>query len=179
VEASCGDTGADPSKVSPASTPRSMCFRTKTMCGQSEVNMTAKLRIAVLRANAVYLVAAAAGGLWWDILGVFFARGHLGSVLSGAPHTAIGFVEAHGLALIIGVLLWLAPPERKWHIAAAAVHLLLGTANLVFWQIFVAADLLAVGYITTSLHLLFAALQMVSAAASTAIAQRPSICTRT
>jgi hypothetical protein len=141
--------------------------------------MTAKLRIAVLRANAVYLMAAAAGGLWSDILGAFFARGHVASVLSGAPHTAIGFVEAHGLALIIGMLLWLAPPERKWHSVAAAVHLLLGTANLVFWQVFVAADLLAVGYITTSLHWLFAALQMVAAAASTAVAQRPSIGART
>ena len=31
------------------------------------------------------------------------------------------------------------------------------TANLVFWQLFIAADMLTVGYVTTALHGLFAA----------------------
>ena len=48
--------------------------------------------------------------------------------------------------LILGVLLWRAEPLRSWHLTAAAVHVLLGTANLVFWQIFIAADMLAGGY---------------------------------
>jgi hypothetical protein len=51
----------------------------------------------------------------------------------GRPGGRIGFIEAHGLALIIGVPLWQAAPLRIWHLTAAAVHLLLGTANLVFW----------------------------------------------
>jgi len=40
------------------------------------------------------------------------------------------------------------------------VHLLLGTANLIFWQIFVAIDNLPVRYIWTSLHWLFVVLQV-------------------
>ena len=56
------------------------------------------------------------------------------------------------MAFIIGILLWRAEPARLWHLTAAAVHLLLGTSNLVFWQIFVAADALWGGYVTTSLH---------------------------
>ena len=52
---------------------------------------------------------------------------------------------------------------RSWHLTAAAVHLLLGTANLVFWDIFVAGDALIAGYVTTSLHWLFVGLQLFAA----------------
>src|SRR5262245_2713971 len=117
-------------------------------------------RQILLRANALFLLVAAAGGLVTDLVGAFLFKGPQGAVLAGAPYTAIGFVEAHGLALIIGVLLWRATPSRSWHFTAVAVHVLLGTANLVFWQIFVAADMLAMGYITTALHWIFVLLQL-------------------
>jgi hypothetical protein len=117
-------------------------------------------RHLVLRANAVYLLVAAAGGMISDLNGVFLARGPVAPIVAAAPHAGIGFVEAHGLALIIGVLLWRAEPSRTWHFAAAAVHLLLGVSNLLFWQIFIAADMLAVGYVTTALHGVFAMLQL-------------------
>jgi hypothetical protein len=123
-------------------------------------------RRLLLRANAIFLLVAAAGGLRSDILGIFFGTGPVAPVVASAPHAGIGLVEAHGLAFIIGVLLWRAEPLRSWHLTGAAVHVLLGTANLVFWQIFMAADMLAVGYITTSLHWTFAALQLASAAAA-------------
>ena len=83
-----------------------------------------------------------------------------------APNSTIGFVEAHGLAFIIGIRLWLAPPLRIWHFTAAAVHVLLGTANLLFWQLFVSADMLAVGYVSTILHAGFAGLQLFAALSS-------------
>ena len=44
------------------------------------------------------------------------------------------------------------------------VDVVLGSANLVFWQMFIAADVLAVGYVTTTLHALFAVLQLGAAA---------------
>jgi hypothetical protein len=87
-------------------------------------------------------------------------------IIASAPHAGIGFIEAHGLALIIGVLLWRAPPVRAWHLTGAAVHVLLGISNLVFWQFFVAADMLWVGYLTTSLHGLFVVLQLLAARAA-------------
>jgi hypothetical protein len=121
------------------------------------------IRKTVLRANAIFLLAASTGGMWSDIQGAFFGRGHVAPVLAGAPHAAIGFVEAHGLAFIIGVLLWRAEPSRAWHMTAAAAHVLLGTSNLVFWQIFIAGDMLSVGYTTTILHWLFVAAQSTAA----------------
>jgi hypothetical protein len=128
--------------------------------------MSTTVRAAILRANALYLLIAAAGGLVSDVRGAFLGAGPVGVIVAAAPHAAIGFIEAHGLALIIGVLLWRAEATRAWHLTAAAVHILLGTANLVFWQIFVAADMLVVGYVTTALHALFAALQLIAASAT-------------
>jgi hypothetical protein len=126
--------------------------------------MTTNARKLLLRANAIYLLVAASGGMWADLAGVFMGVGPQGRILATAPHAGIGFVEAHGLAIILGVLLWRAPPERSWHLTAAAIHVLLGTSNLVFWQIFVAADMLVMGYVTTSLHFAFLALQLFAAA---------------
>jgi hypothetical protein len=62
--------------------------------------------------------------------------------------------------------LWRAETSRTWHLTAAAVHVLLGTANLVFWQLFIAGDMLTVGYVTTALHWLFVALQLAAAASA-------------
>jgi hypothetical protein len=126
------------------------------------------IRRAILRANAIFLVVAAVASLCMDVLGIFFGLGPESRLVASAPYTGVGFVEAHGLALIIGVLLWGAQPLRFWHLTAAAVHILLGTANLVFWEIFIAADMLVVGYLTTSLHWLFVALQLFAATVATA-----------
>lgn len=121
--------------------------------------MTQEFRTRLLRANAVFLFVAASGGMAADLLGAFAGSGPQGVVLGAAPHAAIGFVEAHGLALIFSVLLWHAEATRLWHGTAAAIHVLLGTSNLVFWPIFGAADMLVGGYVTTTLHGLFAVLQ--------------------
>ena len=51
-------------------------------------------------------------------------------------------------------------PRRAWHWTGLAVGALLGTANLAFWQIFIATDALPMGYRTTFLHWLFVALQL-------------------
>jgi hypothetical protein len=130
--------------------------------------MTIATRQRILRTNAIYLVLASAGGLLlMDIPGAFFSRGVASGILAQAPYAAVGFVEAHGLALILGILLWRATPERSWHLTAVAVHVLLGTANLVFWQIFVTINFLAMGYVTTALHWLFVVLQSWAAVSAT------------
>ncbi len=124
------------------------------------------MRRTLLRANAIFLLVASSWGMWADLAGAFYAIGPQQPILTAAPHAAIGFVEAHGLAFIIGVRLWFALPERAWHLTAAAVHALLGTSNLVFWQIFVAADMLAGGYLTTGLHGMFFVLQLAAVCVS-------------
>ena len=119
--------------------------------------MTARLRTSLLRGNAFYIGVAGALGLIFDIRGVLYGLGPQGQVLAGAPLAGIGFVEAHGLAVILAVLLMRAPSARSWHVTAAAMDLLLGVANLAFWQLFVVTDALAVGYVTTILHWSFGA----------------------
>jgi predicted membrane-bound mannosyltransferase len=75
----------------------------------------------------------------------------------GSPHTIGGF-EAHGLAVILGVLLLRAAKQadrRSWHALGLSVHLLLGAANLVFWSSFLRLDVLMIGVVTTALHIIF------------------------
>lgn len=103
----------------------------------------------LLRANASYLVAASAVAFLMDAL--------------GRPIAGVGFVDAHELALIVGLLLWSATPRPCWHLSAAAVQALFAAANVAHWQTFVSADIVAAGYLTTVGHLLFAALQCLAA----------------
>lgn len=114
----------------------------------------------LLRANALYLVAASTIAFLVEAMGVRIA--------------GIGFVDAHELALIAGLLLWSATPRPCWHLAAAAVHVLFAAANLAHWQTFVSADIVPMGYATTFMHALFAALQ-VRAARTTSASTRFSI----
>ncbi len=86
--------------------------------------MTSTTRQRILRANALYLMIAAFGGLLTDIAGAFFAAGPESQILAIQPVAAFGYLEAHGLALIIGVLFWRAAPLRSWHLGAVAVHVL-------------------------------------------------------
>jgi hypothetical protein len=133
--------------------------------------MTAKARLRILRANALFLLAASTGGLIMDILGSFFARGPEAAIVAAAPGSGIGFIEAHGLAFILGTLLWRAASVRRWHLTAAGIHLLLGTANLVFWPFFIATDSLAMGYVTTGFHWLFVVVQTAAAVSARAEAR--------
>lgn len=126
--------------------------------------MILSTRQLILRANSVFLVAAAASGFANDVRGIFAGHGPVAGLIASAPHAGIGFIEAHGLAFIIGVMLWNAASTRAWHLAAVAIHLLLGISNVVFWDMFVAADVLAVGYVTTIAHGVFALLQFAASA---------------
>jgi hypothetical protein len=125
--------------------------------------MTKSTRRTILRADALFLGLASVFGMVADLMGAFAGKGPQAPILGAAPHSAIGFVEAHGLAFLFAVLLWRAAPLRSWHFTGAAIHLLLGACNLVFWQIFPASNMLAGGYITTSLHAIFVVLQLAAA----------------
>ena len=74
--------------------------------------MTASVRQLILRANALYIGVAGCAGMIFDIRGVLYGLGPQGRALADAPHAGIGFVEAHGLAVILAVVLWRARPER-------------------------------------------------------------------
>jgi hypothetical protein len=123
--------------------------------------MTSNTRRNILRANALYIGTAAFVAFFADIRAVLYGVGPLGRVLAAVPDSAIGFVEAHGLAFILAVLLWrgAAVATKSWHLTALGIEVLLGTCNLVFWQLFIAGDALVMGYVTTILHWVFVVLQ--------------------
>lgn len=125
--------------------------------------MTTTMRQLILRANALYIGVAGFAGVIFDIRGVLYGLGPQGRALAAAPHAGIGFVEAHGLAVILAVVLWRSKPERSAHLTALAVVALLGTANLAFWQTFIAMDALVMGYLTTVMHWTFVALNLAAA----------------
>jgi hypothetical protein len=126
--------------------------------------MISSTRKIILRANALYLgVASVAAFLLLDLRGIVFGAGPVAQVVAAAPYAAIGFVEAHGLAFILAVLLWNAHPVRYAHLTAGAVMSLLGVCNLVFWPLFTATGMTAAGVGLTALHLLFAVAQFVAA----------------
>jgi hypothetical protein len=138
--------------------------------------MTTTVRQFILRANALYIGIAGFAGMIFDIRGVLYGLGPQGRALADAPYAGIGFVEAHGLAVILGVVLWRSRPERAAHLTALAVVALLGTANLAFWQVFVAMDALTMGYLTTALHWMFVALNLAAAMQmSSAVTERTTL----
>ena len=121
----------------------------------------------ILRAHALYLgIASVTAFLFMDMRGWLFNAGPVRHVIADAPHTVIGFVEAHGLAFILAVLFWRAAPVRFWNLTAMATAALLGVSNLVFWQLFVVSDALVAGYVTTGLHLTFTGLEAYAAFAA-------------
>jgi hypothetical protein len=137
--------------------------------------MSARVRHLILRAHALYLgLASVMGFLLLDVRGVVFGTGPLGRLLEAAPYSAIGMVEAHGLACILAVTFWRATPLLAWHLTGAATALLLGIANLVFWEIFPASDAIGIGYVTTGLHWLVGTTQLAAAVAVLAGAPAPA-----
>jgi hypothetical protein len=130
--------------------------------------MNSATRRIILRANAAFLgVFGAVSFFILDVRGIWFSAGPQSAVLRGEPASGIGFLEAHGLAVIIAVWFWRASrvesPDRAWHLTAAAVHILLGASNIALWRIFILCDVLPLGYVSTSLHCIFAVLQLAAA----------------
>lgn len=114
--------------------------------------------------NGCFLLVAGGSALVSELCAYFVDIGPEAAAFHLSPY-AIGFVEAHGLAILTGLLLVRASrgsQKRFWHLHAILVHLLLGGANLLFWQSFVQFGYLPVGIITTILHSLFLVTQMLA-----------------
>lgn len=110
----------------------------------------------ILRLNAIFLMLIGSLQMVSELLSHFKGIGPLGDRFMASPYT-IGFFEAHGLAVLMGILLWRASasPERFWHQFAIIVHILLGCANLLFWNSFVQLDFVLPGVVATVFHGIF------------------------
>jgi hypothetical protein len=98
-----------------------------------------------LRFDGVFLALAGGVAMIAETMGHFFGVGPFASA-QGSPHTIGGF-EAHGFAVLIGVLLFRAAAlaERQlWHRIGFSAHLFLSVANLLFWSAFVQQSMVPV-----------------------------------
>ncbi|HMQ32597.1 MAG TPA: hypothetical protein PKD53_17830 [Chloroflexaceae bacterium] len=106
-----------------------------------------------LRINGGLLLAAGLAALLADLAGSFYAAGPFAE-LYGQP-LAIGAVEAHGLAALVGLLLLRgagSPGRWGWHAVALGVHLFLGACNLLFWPVYALMGSAIVGAVSTAAH---------------------------
>jgi len=118
----------------------------------------------LLLANGLVLGAVALAQSMFDLAAYFLNAGPLAGALFQNPD-AIAYLEAHGLAAIMAILL-LTNRNAKgpgWNLTAAAIHVLLGGANLIFWQSFVEYGLVPMGAVATSGHALFMILELLAA----------------
>jgi hypothetical protein len=121
-----------------------------------------RARQTLMRANGAFLALVGGPQMSFELLSYYAGNGPLGQIFAGSHYT-IGWVEAHGLAFLIGLLLIFgasADPKRFWHAFATCVHLLLGGANLLFWQSFVFWERVPMGIGATAIHGLFLVAQL-------------------
>ena len=114
-----------------------------------------------LRLNGGLLLVAGLAALGADLAGYHFAAGPFAG-LAGQP-LAIGAVEAHGLAALVGLLLLRGAQQQQrwgWHLLALGVHLFLGVCNLLFWPVYGLMGAPTVGVASTAAHALLASAQL-------------------
>ncbi len=120
--------------------------------------MTAARR-RLLQANGVFLVVVGGVQVVFEVLAYYSGVGPYGYIFEESPY-AIGWVEAHGLAFVFGVTAAHRRRPRRPPVLArlgAAVHALLGTANLVFWGSFVVFGMVPIGVAATVVHIVLVA----------------------
>jgi hypothetical protein len=107
--------------------------------------------------HGLFLALAGSVQLILEGVGHFGQLGPYATSFGNSPYT-IGFIEAHGLAILVGLLLLRAgrmgpTVQDAW--LGMAVALLLGGANLLFWPSFVTFQMIVPGVVATLLHLAF------------------------
>jgi hypothetical protein len=133
--------------------------------GEKPEGTAQKISKTILLLDGCFLLVVGLVAAFAEFMSHFWGSGLHGTRFLTSPYT-IGFFEAHGLAVLMGVLLIRATKrdgvERQfWHSLAVAIHLLLGGSNLLYWLSFVALDFVAQGVVTTVAHGLFIVLNLV------------------
>lgn len=118
---------------------------------------THTFRKNLFRLNAGFLVLVGGISSILDYVGFRIGAGPLGDMLKG-NFLAVGALEAHGLAFILGSVLLayaLRSMDISWHLVGAGVHILLGGSNLIFWAYFHELGLINEEIVITAIHGLF------------------------
>jgi hypothetical protein len=120
------------------------------------VDRWARTRRMLLLVNGAALASVGAAQVILELLSYYAGAGIYGPLFHSSPYV-VGWVEAHGLAALIGILflaVGAVDGGRRWHVVALCAHLLLGTANIVFWSGFSVFDMVGAGIVATTGHLL-------------------------
>jgi hypothetical protein len=123
-------------------------------------------RRILLLINGGVLAVVGAAQVILELLSYYAGDGIYGPLFHNSPYV-VGWVEAHGLAALIGIVfLAVAAYDggRRWHIVALCVHLLLATANIVFWSGFRAFGMVGAGIVATTGHLLLVTAHLIAIA---------------
>jgi len=78
---------------------------------------------------------------------------------------AVGMQEAHGLAFLFGLTLFIyAVPDMRpsWHLLCAGIHILLGGSNLVYWHAAVEYGIVGSEIVVTAIHGLLVLTHLIS-----------------
>ena len=123
-----------------------------------------KFRKTLFQINAGFLMLM--GGVFSiaDYIGYRTGAGPLGRMLHGND-LAVGMQEAHGLAFLFGLVLFLyatSDSHSSWHLICACIHILLGGSNLVYWNGAVEYGIVGPEIVVTIVHGLFVALHLAS-----------------
>lgn len=118
----------------------------------------------LLLVNGVIIGSVALVQALLDLSGRFVNLGPTAGGLFENPD-ALAYFEAHGLALMVAILMLAHRNSDRptWNWVAAAMHLLLGGSNLLFWDAFTAYGLVPMGIGATAMHAIFFALQVTAA----------------
>ncbi len=109
----------------------------------------------VLRSDAVFLFAAGLFGVVSDLQSYASGTGPFGHTFHQNP-TVIGVVEAHSLAVLVAVSVWcLAHTPRFGHWVALAAHLIMGTSNIIWFDVFRNVNAATQGVAVTVVHFVF------------------------
>lgn len=97
------------------------------------------------------------------LLGSFKGKGALAFTYGDALRS-VGLFEAYLLAAFCGAMFVMLSGSlyvRRWHLVAALVHLILFTTNILFWRAYALADIVTIGYISTTAHAVFILLECI------------------
>ena len=112
--------------------------------------------------DGLFLILSGCFGLVADLVSYLAGVGPFGAIFHGDA-VVIGVVEAHGLAVLTGIAAWAGrarSSRRYWHWHLAATHLLLGGANIAFFDVFERVRAWPGGIGVTAVHFALVILQI-------------------
>jgi hypothetical protein len=127
-------------------------------------NTLINFRKILFKINAGFLVIMGGMVSILDYLGYRTGAGPLGRMLHGND-LAVGMQEAHGLAFLFGLVLFLyaaSDARPSWHLICVGIHILLGSSNIIFWDGAVEYGIVGPEIVVTVIHGLLVALHLAS-----------------